>query len=65
VVPDLPTSQIRNFKIFAREQGGALINTMNEWLESRRGSRKARMIGNSKHLTAGLHLFAFVEKNSR
>jgi hypothetical protein len=61
-VPDLPIKQVRAFKIFAREQGGALINTMNEWLESRRGNRKARLVRSSQNLAAGLHVFAFVEK---
>ena len=61
-VPDLPIKQIQAFKLFAREQGGALINTMNEWLESRRGARKPRSRKNSKHATAGLHVFAFVER---
>lgn len=64
-VPDLPLKQVRSFKIFAREQGGALINTVNEWLESRRGNRKARVVRTNKNLTAGLHVFAFVEKNRR
>jgi hypothetical protein len=61
-VPDLPVKQIQAFRLFAREQGGALINTMNEWLESRRGTRKPRAARTSKHATAGLHVFAFVEK---
>ncbi|HUR19158.1 MAG TPA: DUF6502 family protein [Vicinamibacterales bacterium] len=64
-VPDLPSKQVRAFKTFAREQGGALINTMNEWLESRRGNRKARVAKATGNLTAGLHVFAFVEKNQR
>jgi hypothetical protein len=64
-VPDLPAKQVRAFKVFAREQGGALINTMNEWLESRRGIKKARSAKTDQNLTAGLHVFAFVEKNSR
>jgi hypothetical protein len=64
-VPDLPLKQVRSFKIFAREQGGALINTVNDWLESRRGSRKARVVRSRRNLTAGLHVFAFVEKNRR
>jgi hypothetical protein len=64
-VPDLPSKQVRAFKTFAREQGGALINTMNEWLESRRGNSKARIVGPTKNQTAGLHVFAFVEKNGR
>lgn len=64
-VPDLPIKNIRAFKKFSREQGGALIDTMNEWLESRRGSRKARAPSTSNYLTAGLHVFSFVEKNER
>jgi hypothetical protein len=61
-VPDLPESEIGDFKLFAREQGGALINTMNDWLERRRGDARARRTSGS-HLTAGLHVFAFVEEN--
>lgn len=61
-VPDLPESEIGDFKLFAREQGGALINTMNDWLERRRGAARARRTG-ANHLTAGLHVFAFVEEN--
>lgn len=64
-VPDLPVKQVRAFKAFAREQGGALINTMNEWLESRRGTKKARAAKTDQNLTAGLHVFAFVERNGR
>jgi hypothetical protein len=63
-VPDLPENEVGNFKLFAREQGGALINTMNDWLERRRGDAKARRTGSS-HLTAGLHVFAFVEDNTK
>jgi hypothetical protein len=63
-VPDLPEEQISAFKLFAREQGGALIDTVNDWLERHRGEAKPRRIGEGR-LTAGLHVFAFVEKNSR
>jgi hypothetical protein len=65
MVPDLPKGQVRNFKLFAREQGGALIDTMNEWLESRRGNRVARVVGKAGHVTAGLHVFSFVERGVR
>jgi hypothetical protein len=61
-VPDLPESEVPDFKLFAREQGGALINTMNDWLEQKRGKARARRPGAS-HVTAGLHVFAFVEQN--
>ncbi len=63
MIPDLPLKQERAFKIFAREQGAALINTVNEWLESRRGNRTARSTKTSKNVTAGLHVFAFVQPN--
>ena len=61
-VPDLPTKQVDSFKRFAREQGAALIGTVNEWLESHRGKRKSRQEGATDRLTAGLHVFGFVEK---
>lgn len=63
-VPDLPKRQLRLFKLFAKEQGGTLINTMNDWLERRRGESKPRRKNRAGHLTAGLHVFAFVEKAS-
>jgi hypothetical protein len=65
VVPDLPVNRVRAFKDFSREQGGALINTMNDWLESRRGPRKARAASAARRVTAGLHVFSFVEKQPR
>src|SRR6185503_11361112 len=62
LVPDLPDKEIETFKLFAREQGGALINTMNDWLERRRGEARARR-SDGNYLTAGLHVFAFIEEN--
>jgi hypothetical protein len=64
-VPDLPKRQVESFKMFAREQGGALINTVNDWLESHRGKIKPRRKNISGHLTAGLHVFAFVDRRPR
>jgi hypothetical protein len=61
-VPDLPKHQVSAFKLFAREQGGALIDTMNDWLERHRGEAKARRTAGG-NLTAGLHVFAFVDEN--
>ena len=60
-VPDLPKKQLSAFKQFAREQGAALICTMNEWLESRRGTGKSRSTGAADRVTAGLHVFGFIE----
>jgi hypothetical protein len=60
-VPDLPKKQLLEFKKFAREQGAALICTMNEWLESHRGKEKSRSAGAADRVTAGLHVFGFTE----
>jgi hypothetical protein len=60
-VPDLPRALLPEFKKFAREQAGCMIETINEWLETRRGrsARKPRAPGRT---TTGLHAFAFVER---
>jgi hypothetical protein len=65
LVPDLPNREIAAFKLFAREQGGALINTMNDWLERRRGEHIPRITKSADRLTAGMHVFAFVEGDSQ
>ena len=65
LVPDLPRKEVPAFKLFAREQGGALINTMNDWLERRRGEDIPRRSKAEGRVTAGLHVFAFVERNAR
>ena len=65
VVPDLPRREVPAFKLFAREQGGALIDTLNDWLERRRGEQVRRRVGETGRLTAGLHVFAFIERNAR
>jgi len=65
LVPDLPSREVAEFKLFAREQGGALINTMNDWLERRRGEDIPRKTKSAGRLTAGMHVFAFVENNSK
>jgi hypothetical protein len=63
-VPDLPKKQMHAFKSFAREQGAALIGTMNEWLEGHRGKRKSRLAGASDRVTAGLHVFGFIDNEN-
>lgn len=64
-VPDLPIGKVNEFKLFAREQGAVLIDTLNDWLESRRGSTTPRRKNVAGHVTAGLHVFAFVERNKK
>jgi len=62
LVSDLPKRYLEEFKVFSREQGAALVSTMNDWLESRRhvketSGRKPRI----PTTTAGIHVFAFSE----
>lgn len=61
-VPDLPSPKLPEFKRFVRDQAGGLIETVNDWLESRRGNA-ARKPKSPQRITAGLHAFAFVDKN--
>jgi len=63
-VPDLPLAQLPEFKRFVREQAAGMVETVNEWLESRRG-RSARKPDAPGRATAGLHAFAFVENKKR
>jgi hypothetical protein len=62
LVSDLPKRYLEEFKAFSREQGAALVSTMNDWLESRRrettkSARKSRI----PTVSAGIHVFAFSE----
>jgi hypothetical protein len=61
IVPDLPNSMLEEFRQFVRIQAGSLIETVNEWLESRRGD-SARKLNTPGRSTAGLHAFAFIDK---
>jgi hypothetical protein len=61
VVPDLPIAKVQEFRLFAREQAGGLLKTIDDWLENQRGRapRRSRAPG---RVSAGLHVFAFVNK---
>ncbi len=57
-VSAISKSKIREFRDFSSQQGEALIDTMNDWLEANRvGSGTRRMQGSAQ---AGLHVFAYV-----
>jgi hypothetical protein len=60
-VPNFPRKDVPAFKKFAREQGGMVISTMNDWLETRRAKQSPSAL-EKERLTAGLHVFAFLEK---
>lgn len=61
-VPNFPKKDLMAFKQFAMEQGGVLITTVNDWLETRRAKQRSSAM-RKEPLTAGLHVFAFIEKD--
>ena len=66
LVPDLPKRRLEEFKAFSREQGAAFVSTMNDWLENRRISQTlGRRNLSKKTVSAGIHVFAFTEANSK
>jgi hypothetical protein len=58
-VPDLPAGSAAAFRRFSTEQGWAMLDRMNDWLESRRVHRSSRRSGRT--VRAGVHLYAYVE----
>lgn len=58
-VPDLPAGCEAAFRRFSTEQGWAMLDRMNDWLESRRARRSARRSGRT--VRAGVHLYAYVD----
>jgi len=57
-VSSIPASKVREFKDFSSQQGEALIDTINDWLEANRTTSKAGR--STKSVQAGLHVFAYV-----
>jgi hypothetical protein len=57
-VSSIPKSKVREFKDFTTQQGEALIDTVNDWLEANKSSEPRRK--GKRDLQAGLHVFAFV-----
>lgn len=60
-VSAIPCELEREFRDFTNQQGEALIDTVNDWLESKR--LNIQSTGSRNTLQAGLHVFAFVAKN--
>lgn len=60
-VPNFPRRDIQAFKKFAQEQGGMVVATMNDWLETRRAEQPPAALAKER-FTAGLHIFAFLER---
>lgn len=57
-VPNLKRSHVQAFRDFSNQQGEALIDTTNDWLESHRRVRGLKQRRGS--IEAGLHVFAYL-----
>jgi hypothetical protein len=62
-VPDLPAGCEAAFRRFSTEQGWAMLDRMNDWLESRRARRATRRA--ARTVRAGVHLYAYVDGRAR
>lgn len=62
-VPDLPAGCEGAFRRFSTEQGWAMLDRMNDWLESRRARRATGRTGRT--VRAGVHLYAYVDGRKR
>ena len=60
-VPNLQRSQVQAFRDFSNQQGEALIDTTNDWLESHRRIRSSQATSGS--IEAGLHVFAYLGRS--
>lgn len=58
-VPDLPVTCVHEFRRFTEAQAGTLLQTVNDWLESRRVTRTHKQCAPS--VTAGLHVYAYFD----
>jgi hypothetical protein len=57
-VSSIPKKKVREFKDFTTQQGEALIDTVNDWLEANKSAKPRKK--SRRELQAGLHVFAFV-----
>ncbi len=60
-VSDLPASALPEFRAFAHAQSEQLIENVNHWLESRRMSGRGAQLESVSRVSAGVHVFAFVD----
>lgn len=62
-VPDLPAGCEAAFRKFSTEQGWAMLDRMNDWLESRRARRATKL--SRRTMRAGVHLYAYIDNSDR
>jgi len=65
LVTDLPEEKLKEFILFSREQGAALVTTLNDWLENRRASVEGMNQSTQRTVSAGIHVFAFSDETCR
>jgi hypothetical protein len=61
-IPDLEKSDVTAFRAFAQSHGSAFLASVDDWLEGRRTTRSKKEKATKKGVSAGIHVFAYVEE---
>jgi hypothetical protein len=61
-IPDLDAKEARAFSDFTRQQGAACLEAIEDWLEARRKERPRTGSGRQQAISAGMHVFAYLEQ---
>jgi hypothetical protein len=61
-IPDLDANEAKAFSEFSRQQGAACLEAIEDWLEARRKSKPRTAPGRASSLSAGMHVFAYLEQ---
>lgn len=61
-VPDLDPMEAKAFSEFTRQQGAACLEAIEDWLEARRKGRRKTTSSKRVSLSAGMHVFAYLEQ---
>lgn len=61
-IPDLDAKEARAFSEFSRQQGAACLEAIEDWLEARRKGKSRATSGKKSSLSAGMHVFAYLEQ---
>jgi hypothetical protein len=63
-IPDLDAKEAKAFSDFSRQQGSACLEAIEDWLEARRKRKPRSTSGKRASLSAGMHVFAYLERPS-
>lgn len=61
-VPDLDAREAQAFSDFTRQQGAACLEAIEDWLEARRKGGSRSTSAKRASLSAGMHVFAYLEQ---